>query len=94
MQNTQFDGTNSITVCGITTDVTEAPAFRPEIDPTPNNGLLKQSRVMADKVTTMPKTKLGKFIGLLNDSDIVRVNRALAVFLGLANSPSEMSDQT
>ncbi len=49
---------------------------------------------MADKVTTMPKTKLGKFIGLLNDSDIVRVNRALAVFLGLANSPSEMSDQT
>lgn len=47
---------------------------------------------MADKVTTMPKTKLGKFVGLLDDADIIRVNRALAVFLGLANSPSKMSD--
>jgi mRNA-degrading endonuclease toxin of MazEF toxin-antitoxin module len=37
-----------------------------------------------DKITTVPKARLGKRIGKLNDEDVVRLNRALTVFLGLA----------
>ena len=39
---------------------------------------------MIDKVTTVPKSRIGKRIGMLNDEDVVRLNRALTVFLGLA----------
>jgi mRNA interferase MazF len=39
---------------------------------------------MVDKLTTVPKARLGKRIGRLSDSDMVRVNRALLIFLGLA----------
>jgi hypothetical protein len=34
----------------------------------------------------VPKTRLGKKLGQLDDTDQVRVNRALTVFLGLARS--------
>ena len=39
---------------------------------------------MVDKITTVPKAKLGKRIGRLADDDMVRLNRALMIFLGLA----------
>jgi mRNA interferase MazF len=67
-----------------TTDPTEAPLLRMLIEPTGRNGLSSASRLMIDKVTTVPKARLGKRIGKLNDDDVVRLNRALTVFLGLA----------
>ncbi len=42
---------------------------------------------MVDKITTVPKTRLGDLIGMLDDQDVVRLNRALMVFLGLAGPP-------
>ena len=39
---------------------------------------------MVDKITTVAKRKLEEHIGRLSDEDIVRVNRAVIVFLGLA----------
>lgn len=42
---------------------------------------------MVDKVTTVAKSKLGERIGRIDDEDIVRLNQALMVFLGLAVSP-------
>ncbi len=42
---------------------------------------------MADKITTVPKSKLGTRIGRLDDQDIVRLNHAILVFLGLTVSP-------
>jgi mRNA interferase MazF len=54
------------------------------IEPTTRNGLATASRLMIDKITTVPKARLGKRIGRLNDEDIVQLNRALTVFLGLA----------
>jgi len=40
--------------------------------------------LMVDKVTTVPKTKLGIRIGQLTDKDMLRLNRAVLVFLGIA----------
>jgi mRNA interferase MazF len=41
---------------------------------------------MIDKMTTVPKVKIGSRIGKLADSDLLRLNRAAVVFLGLAGS--------
>jgi mRNA interferase MazF len=84
VQEDRFDSTSSITLCVFTTDPTEAPLLRMLIEPTDRNGLSSASRLMVDKVTTVPKARLGKRIGKLNDEDMVRLNRALTVFLGLA----------
>jgi mRNA interferase MazF len=39
---------------------------------------------MVDKVTTVPKSKVGAHIGRLDDEDVLRLNQAVLVFLGLA----------
>jgi mRNA interferase MazF len=39
---------------------------------------------MVDKITTIPKSKLGYRIGHLDAADLVRINQAMLIFLGLA----------
>ena len=85
VQEDRFNQTASITLCAFTKDPTEAPLLRMVIEPTNRNGLKNASRLMIDKVTTVPKTRLGKRVGKMSDEDLVRLNRALTVFLGLAN---------
>ena len=84
VQDDRFDATSSITICAFTSDPTDAPLFRLVVEPSEANGLEAVSRVMVDKVTTMPKAKLGRRVGRLADDDMVRLNRALMIFLGLA----------
>jgi len=87
VQDDSFDATDSITICAFTTDETEAPLFRLPVEPNDRNGLLATSRLMVDEITTVPKSKVGAQIGRLDDEDILRLNRAILVFLGLAISP-------
>ena len=87
VQDDGFDATQSITVCAFTTDPTDAPLFRLAVEPSDSNGLQSTSRLMVDKITTVPKSKLGRKIGRLGDEDVVRLNQAIVVFLGLASSP-------
>lgn len=86
VQDDRFDATDSITVCAFTTDATDAPLFRFSVAPNARNGLKSPSRLMADKITTVAKTKLGSRVGRLDDEDMVRLNRAMLVFLGLAGA--------
>ena len=88
VQEDRFDGTDSITICAFTRDPTDAPLFRLEVAPDARNGLKTASRQMVDKITTVPKARLGERVGRLDDEDLVRLNRALVVFLGLAGSPA------
>ena len=87
VQDNSFDSTASITVCAFTTDETDAPLIRLLIEPNVHNGLRLASRLMVDKITTVPKSKLGKRIGRLDDPDMLRLNQAILVFLGLTVSP-------
>jgi mRNA interferase MazF len=87
VQDDAFDAIDSITICAFTTDPTEAPLFRLAVEPNERNGLHSSSRLMVDKITTVPKSKLGERIGRLNDEDVARLNQAVMVFLGLAVSP-------
>lgn len=84
IQDDRFDATASITVCAFTTDPTEAPLFRLRVEPDELNGLGEASSLMVDKVTTVPRAKLGEQIGRLSDDDMVRLGRAVIVFFGLA----------
>ncbi len=87
VQDDSFDATYSITVCAFTTDATEAPLFRLPVEPNERNGLRAACRLMVDKITTVPKSKVGAHVGRLDDEDILRLNQAILVFLGLAVSP-------
>jgi mRNA interferase MazF len=87
VQDDSFDATASVTVCAFTTDETDAPLFRLPVEPNERNGLRVPCRLMVDKITTVPKSKIGAHIGHLSDEDIVRLNQAILVFLGLASSP-------
>jgi mRNA interferase MazF len=83
VQDDRFDATASITVCGLTTDPTDAPLFRLPIEPAAENGLAAPSRLMVDKIATVSRGNLGQRIGHLADTDILRLNRAIVIFLGL-----------
>jgi mRNA interferase MazF len=84
VQDDLFEATASVTVCALTTNPTEAPILRLQLEPTPGNGLREKCRLMVDKITTLPKAKLGARIGRLADEDMVRLNQSIIVFLGLA----------
>lgn len=87
VQDDSFDATDSITICAFTTDETDAPLFRLSVEPNEHNGLRATCRLMVDKITTVPKTKVGARVGRLDDEDILRLNQAVLVFFGLAVSP-------
>ncbi len=84
LQDDRFEGLQSVTFCPFTTNPTPAPLFRLTVKPSAHNGLKEESRLMVDKITTVTKTKLGGRIGQLEDKDVLRLNRAVMVFLGLA----------
>ncbi|HLS13220.1 MAG TPA: type II toxin-antitoxin system PemK/MazF family toxin [Beutenbergiaceae bacterium] len=84
IQDDRFDATASVTVCPLTTNPVQAPLTRLVIEPTGTNGLDQASSLMIDKVTTMPRASLRERVGHLPDQELVRVGRALIVFLGLA----------
>ncbi len=83
IQHRHFEFLDSVTYCGFTSDPTDLPLFRIAIDTSPSNGLEFPSHIMVDKILTTPKAKLGYRIGQLDEPDIVRLNHALAMFLGL-----------
>lgn len=86
VQDDLFDATASVTVCAFTTDPTDAPLFRIPVDADDTTGIRQPSRLMVDKITTVPRAKLGERVGRLSDDDMTRLGRSIAVFLGLASS--------
>jgi mRNA interferase MazF len=84
IQDDRFGDIESIAVCPLTTNKTSAQLFRLLVEPTGENGLEQPSCLMIDKVATVPRSKLGRCIGRLDDATMLRLNRAIAVFLGLA----------
>lgn len=84
VQDDRFDGTASVTVCAFTTDPTDAPLFRLLIAVDDESGIREPSRLMVDKITTVARSKLGERVGRLSDEDMVRIDHAILVFLGIA----------
>lgn len=84
LQDNRFDGTPSVTVCGLTTDRTSAPLFRIPLSPSAENGLNEHCHVMVDKITTVRRDRLHRRMGSLSNADMQQIGRAAIVFLGMA----------
>ena len=64
-------------------DLLDAPLLRLTLEPSSSNGLQRISQIMIDKIVTVPRDTLGARIEALDHELMVRVDRSLAVFLGL-----------
>lgn len=63
VQDDRFDATDSITICPLTSDATEIPLLRIRLHAGSASALARPSSVMVDKLTTMPRSRLGQCIG-------------------------------
>ncbi len=84
VQDDRFDATDSVTVMPMTTTLVEAPLIRILVEPSAANGLEQASHIMIDKITTTRRMKVQAQLGALSREDMVRIERSLLVFLGLA----------
>jgi mRNA interferase MazF len=89
VQDEIFHTRESVTVCGFTSDPTLSELMRIRVPPTRENGLLVESSIMVDKITTVPRTKLGRRIGELSQEQMAALSRAIIVFLGLVKGSRE-----
>lgn len=77
------DSHASVTVAPVTSTIVDAPLFRVTVERSARNGLRSLSQIMVDKVTTVRLQRLGPAIGSVENDTMLRVNRALALWLGL-----------
>ena len=84
VQADHFADLAGVTVLPITGTVLDAPLVRVRVEPGAGNGLTKPSQVMVDKPQTLARSEVGAPFGRLDDAAMLAVNRALALFLGLA----------
>ena len=74
----------SVTLVPVTSTLVDAPLFRLTVAPSPGNGLRALSQIMIDKVTTVARARIGPTIGHVEDDLLLQVNRALALWVGIA----------
>lgn len=84
VQDDRFDATDSIVVVPLTTHVVDAPLTRIPIAADDLSGIQQDSHVMVDKITTVRRTSLGERTGRVTAAQLVEVERAVLVFLGIA----------
>lgn len=84
IQSDFFDAHPSVTILPIASELRDAPLFRIDVQPDEQNGLKRLSQIVVDKPQSIAREKIGQTIGRLGDETMVAVNRALAIFLGVA----------
>jgi len=84
IQSDLFEELSSVTLCLVTSELRAAPIFRITVDPSSDNGLRRVSQIQVDKVLTVARERIGSTIGRLDDETMLKVNRSLAVFIGIA----------
>lgn len=73
---------DSVVLCPVTSDLRDA-AFRVTVEPNPANGLRALSQIMADKLSTLPRTRISEPFGCLDEERMKTVDRALLLVIGL-----------
>lgn len=84
VQSGLFSALPSVVVLPITSTIRDVPLYRITLKPDHENGLQKTSQIMVDKPQAISCEKIGQQIGTIDDGTMLAVNRALAVFLGIA----------
>jgi mRNA interferase MazF len=73
----------TVLVCLISSHLVDAATFRLRVEPAAGTGLRQPSQIMVDKIISMPRTRIGRVIGRLDEETMQRLNRALAFVIGL-----------
>ena len=75
----------TILLCPFTGELVDAPLIRIPVEPSEENGLRANSQIMVDKAAPVRREKIGPHIGVLEPETLLRLNRSLAVVLGLVS---------
>ena len=74
----------SVVICPLTTTLREeGDLIRVTVQPSERNGLRATSQIAIDKITVVKLARIGGVIGEADDALLLRVNRALALFLNI-----------
>ncbi|MFI2566113.1 type II toxin-antitoxin system PemK/MazF family toxin [Paenarthrobacter sp. NPDC018779] len=84
IQDDRFDANDSLTVLPLTSTLVDIPLLRIPVKPSELSGLVHESHIMIDKLTTVRRTNVHARVGRLAPVQMVEVERALLVFLGVA----------
>jgi mRNA interferase MazF len=83
MQADQFAEHVSVTLLPLTATLVDAPLLRITVEPDLDNGLDQPFQVMVDKAITVKRDKIGPVLGRIDADLLVKVERTLAMFLGI-----------
>jgi len=84
IQSDLFSEAPSVALCLVTSTLRDVALLRITVDPTSENGLRRISQIQVDKIITVTRERVGAVIGRLDDATMLKVNRSLAVFVGIA----------
>jgi mRNA interferase MazF len=84
MQRDQFDAQGLVSIVPVTDEVRSAPLLRVTVIPTTENLLAREHQVMVDHLQAVPRARIRFVFGHLDEGSMLRVSRAMAVYLGLA----------
>lgn len=84
IQSDLFDELPSVALCLVTSELRNAPIFRITVDPGPDSGLQNISQIQIDRILSVPRERVGGVFGRIDDATMLKVNRSLAVFAGIA----------
>ena len=76
-------GVESILVCQMTSDLQPAGIRRITVVPTPDNGLLKPSQIMVEKIFAAKRAKCGAVMGAMDEASMDALDDALMFAVGL-----------
>lgn len=85
IQSDIFNDTHAtVTVLLVSSEMVRAPVFRVSTNPTPDNGLKVACQIQVDKIMSVRREKIGDTFGHLDADTMIQINRALAVWTGIA----------
>ncbi len=74
----------SVLVCPITSDPLQHSVARIALTPTAENGLPSTGSLMVDKVAAVPRARVFRSVGRLDDETLQRLDASLSLMLGVA----------
>lgn len=84
VQSDIFPTKNSVVIVPMTSDLRpQSVLLRKRITPSATNGLLVESDIMVDKISAIPRAKVGRTIGRMRPEEMAELTAALALFLGI-----------
>ena len=86
VQTSLFSEHPSVTVSLVTSHLLDAPLYRYQVDPAPENGLAVPSHIQIDKLMTLPREKVGAVVGHLTGKQMSEVTKLLAFWVGVADN--------